>query len=109
MRLPTLAAALLLGSLAVAALRSAEPQPPWSKMDTSQKIEQLLVRIENLEARVDQLQRHPSPAPLLIPGPGQPVPKGWQPHRFNGMDYYTILCTEPGTGTVAPASIPTLK
>ncbi len=89
---------------------SSEEQAPEKK--NAPPIERLLDRIEELEARVAQLEKRqamvaipyqqpipPSIAPQVPYAQGQPVPKGWKRKEFNGQYYYIVPLDSPGRET----------
>jgi hypothetical protein len=73
-----------------------QPAPKW------EQVQELLKRVERLEARVAELERHqprvivpPQGTPELRVVPEAPldlqrVPKNWIPREFNGQRYYDI-------------------
>ncbi len=91
-------AVLLAGAVAFRGLYAGQEQPAPQQ----DQVRELLKRVERLEARVAELERH-QPR-VVVPAQGAPelrvvpeapldvqrVPKGWIPREFNGQRYYDI-------------------
>ena len=91
LRTAGLVAMLFMTGVTVAALLiGAETTSPHTR------IEDLLARIQQLELRVERLEKRPSmvavPAPSARPYATVPpsVPRDWSPFEFNGRDYYIV-------------------
>ena len=93
--------AAAMGSIAIAVMASTAEEK--SSQSPVEQIQRLQDKVKQLEARVAALEKKQhvfvvpptSSAPLA---PAEPLPKGWQEHRFNGLRYFIVPLAENKNG-----------
>jgi hypothetical protein len=101
-RLVLVLAGVVVAGLATTAVIGAAANESGAKPS---RFEQLLERVERLEARVAELEKQTRV--LVVPratAPAKPrgrVPEGWVEKEFNGVPYYIVPCDEKDAA-VAP-------